>query len=92
LGDVSQADGNSGYSQGRKTTSVIRIGCSNHARRKFVEASRPSQTKAPTKRRDNRCRIEQNRKLYAIEKSIKEVDGDKKNRHDSRSAYWFSMI
>lgn len=79
---VFQADGYSGYNRVCQANGITRIGCLDHARRKFVEASRAAegskkQTKAaqPSKADVALSKI---RKLYAIEKQIKDLDDDKK--------------
>ena len=75
---IFQADGYSGYNKVCQAAGITRIGCFDHARRKFVEASRAAQTKGsktkagqPTKADVALSKI---RKLYAIEKDIKELD------------------
>ncbi len=46
---VLQADGYSGYSAVCKANSITRIGCWDHARRKFVETDKSADSKAKTK-------------------------------------------
>jgi transposase len=79
---VLQADGYSGYNQVCRANGITRIGCFDHARRKFVEASRAAQTTgskkktAPPSKAD--VALGKIRKLYAIEKEIKDLDENKK--------------
>jgi len=84
FGGVLQADGYSGYSKVCQSAGITRIGCFDHARRKFVEAIRAAQTKG-TKRKAGQptkadVALSKIRKLYAIEKSIKDLDCDKKKQ------------
>lgn len=81
---VLQADGYSGYNRVCNENGITRIGCFDHARRKFVEASRAAETPArkrkaaqPTKADIALSKI---RKLYAIEKKIKRLDNDEKKQ------------
>jgi len=81
---VLQADGYSGYSNVCQAAGITRIGCFDHARRKFVEASRAAQTQGTQKKAGQPTKadvaLSQIRKLYAIEKSIKDLDCDKKKQ------------
>ena len=81
---VFQADGYSGYNRVCQANSITRIGCFDHARRKFVEASRAAEgpkkhTKAaqPSKADVALSKI---RKLYTIEKSIQDLDDEGKKQ------------
>jgi len=84
FGGVLQADGYSGYSNVCQAAGITRIGCFDHARRKFVEASRAAQTQGTQKNAGQPTKadvaLSQIRKLYAIEKSIKDLDCDKKKQ------------
>jgi len=84
FGGVLQADGYSGYSQVCQAAGITRIGCFDHARRKFVEASRAAQTRGAPKKAGQPPKADvalgKIRKLYAIEKSIKDLDYDKKKQ------------
>jgi transposase len=84
FGGVLQADGYSGYSNVCQAAGITRIGCFDHARRKFVEASRAAQTQGTQKKAGQPTKadvaLSQIRKLYAIEKSIKDLDCDKKKQ------------
>ena len=75
---VLQADGYSGYNRVCVTNNLTRIGCFDHARRKFVEASRAAETKGSKKKAAQPSKADvalgKIRKLYAIEKSIKSLD------------------
>ena len=84
FGGVLQADGYSGYSKVCQAAGITRIGCFDHARRKFVEASRAAQTKGTQKKAGQPTKadvaLSKIRKLYAIEKSFRELDYDKKKQ------------
>ena len=84
FGGVLQADGYSGYSKVCQAVGITRIGCFDHARRKFVEASRAAQTKGTKKKAGQPAKadvaLSKIRKLYAIEKSIRDLDYDKKKQ------------
>ena len=81
---VLQADGYSGYNQVCRTNGITRIGCFDHARRKFVEASRAAQTTGSKKKAAQPSKADialgKIRRLYAIEKEIKGLDDDKKKQ------------
>lgn len=67
---VLQADGYSGYSAVCKANSITRIGCWDHARRKFVEADKGANPKAKTKKgtvSKADVALSYIRKLYRIE-------------------------
>jgi transposase len=84
FGGVLQADGYSGYSKVCQSAGITRIGCFDHARRKFVEAVRAAETKGTKKTAGQPTKadvaLSKIRKLYAIEKSIKDLDCDKKTQ------------
>ena len=84
FGGVLQADGYSGYSKVCQAAGITRIGCFDHARRKFVEASRAAETKGTKKKAGQPAKadvaLSKIRKLYAIEKSIKDLEHDKKKQ------------
>ena len=76
---VLQADGYAGYNQVCRNNPIIRIGCWDHARRKFVEASKA----APTKKRGQKVSkadvaIGKIRKLYRTEEKIKDLAPEEK--------------
>lgn len=77
---VLQADGYSGYGKVCKTNpDIIRIGCWDHARRKFVEASKAADVRhAKGKVTKADVALGKIRKLYALEKKIKDSDHQKK--------------
>lgn len=79
---VLQADGYSGYGRVCKTNpKITRIGCWDHARRKFVEASKAADVKhAKGKVAKADVALGKIRKLYALEKKIKEMAHENK-RH-----------
>src|SRR5690554_2804275 len=70
---VLQADGYSGYSKVCQANSITRIGCWDHARRKFVEADKSANPKAKTKKNTVSkadVALSYIRKLYRVESSI----------------------
>ena len=70
---VLQADGYSGYSKVCRENSIIRIGCWDHARRKFVEANKSTDAKANAKNgtvSKADVALSYIRKLYRVESSI----------------------
>ena len=73
---VLQADGYSGYGKVCRDNAIRRIGCWDHARRKFIEASRA----ASSKNKGNKQTVSKAdvalshiNKLYAIERQIKDL-------------------
>jgi len=76
---VLQADGYAGYNKVCRDNPIIRIGCWDHARRKFIEASKA----APTKKRGQKVSkadvaVGKIRKLYRIEERIKDLEPEQK--------------
>jgi hypothetical protein len=76
---VLQTDGYAGYNQVCRDNLIIRIGCWDHARQKFVEASQA----APAKKKGEKVSkadvaIGKIRKLYAIEDRIKDMEPEQK--------------
>jgi transposase/uncharacterized coiled-coil protein SlyX len=76
---VLQTDGYAGYNKVCRDNPITRIGCWDHARRKFVEASKA----APAKKKGQKVSkadvaIGKIRKLYAIEQRIKDLEPDRK--------------
>jgi transposase len=76
---VLQTDGYAGYNKVCRENPITRIGCWDHARRKFVEASKA----APAKKKGQKVSkadvaIGKLRKLYAIEQRLKELAPDQK--------------
>jgi len=76
---VLQTDGYAGYNQVCRDNPITRIGCWDHARRKFVEASKA----APSKKQGQKVSkadvaIGKIRKLYAIEQRIQDLDPSEK--------------
>ena len=70
---VLQADGYSGYSAVCKANSITRIGCWDHARRKFVEAEKSADSKAKAKKgtvSKADVALGYIRKLYRVETNI----------------------
>ena len=79
---VLQVDGYSGYGKVCRELDITRIGCWDHARRKFVEAARGA---APQKGKSNKGKpskadvaIGKIRKLYAIESKIENLSESEK--------------
>jgi transposase len=78
---VLQADGYSGYAQVCKANRITRIGCWDHARRKFVEASKAAEVKkakGPPAKAD--VALGRIRKLYALESRIADQEPGQKRR------------
>lgn len=76
---VLQADGYAGYNRVCRENPITRIGCWDHARRKFVEASKA----APVKKKGSKVSkadvaVSRIRKLYAIEDRIKDLEPEQK--------------
>ena len=70
---VLQADGYSGYSKICRENNLTRIGCWDHARRKFVEADKSADSKAKAKKgtvNKTDVALSYIRKLYRIESNI----------------------
>jgi len=78
---VLQTDGYAGYNKVCCDNEITRIGCWDHARRKFMDASRAT----PAKKKGNKVSkadvaISKIRKLYAIESKIKDMDAEQKTQ------------
>ncbi|MEW8013858.1 MAG: IS66 family transposase [Candidatus Sedimenticola endophacoides] len=76
---VLQCDGYAGYNKACRDNPIKRIGCWDHARRKFVEAAKA----APAKKKEQKeskadVAIGKIRKLYAIEERIKDLEPKQK--------------
>jgi len=76
---VLQVDGYAGYNRVCRDNPITRIGCWDHARRKFVEASKA----APVKKKGDKVSkadvaIGKIRKLYVIEARIKDLEPEQK--------------
>ena len=76
---VLQTDGYAGYNQVCRDNPITRIGCWDHARRKYVEASKA----APAKKKGDKVSkadmaIGKIRKLYLIEEKIKDLASEQK--------------
>ena len=76
-----QTDGYAGYNKVCRDNPITRIGCWDHARRKFVEASKA----APAKKKGNKVSkadvaIGKIRKLYRVEDKIKDLSADDKQK------------
>ena len=80
---ILQADGYSGYGKVCRDNNITRIGCWDHARRKFIEAikgSKPQGNGKPTKVSKADVALSHINKLYAIEHQIKELSEDERYR------------
>lgn len=81
---VLQVDGYAGYAKVCREMAITRIGCWDHARRKFVEASRAAPTKSKQTKNTAPSKadvaISKIRKLYAIETKIKESSTEERYR------------
>ena len=87
---ILQADGYSGYSQVCKESGLTRIGCWDHARRKFIEATQaaPSVAKGKSKPGASKADVALGYigKLYAIEREQKErSDAERYQTRQTRS-------
>lgn len=87
---ILQADGYSGYSQVCKESGLTRIGCWDHARRKFIEATQaaPSVAKGKSKPGASKADVAPGYigKLYAIEREQKErSDAERYQARQTRS-------
>ena len=87
---ILQADGYSGYSQVCKQSGLTRIGCWDHARRKFIEATQatPSVAKGKSKPGASKADVALGYigKLYAIEREQKErSDAERYQARQTRS-------
>ena len=83
FGGVLQADGYSGYGKVCAVNGLTRIGCWDHARRKFVEASKAGQSKGKGKKAvvaKADIALGQINKLYVIERQIKELSPAERHR------------
>jgi len=84
---VLQTDGYAGYNRVCRENTITRIGCWDHARRKFVEASQA----APAKKQGAKVSkadvaLGKIRKLYAIEKRIETLPPEEKTRQRQQLA------
>ncbi|MFH6562206.1 IS66 family transposase [Aeromonas caviae] len=87
---ILQADGYSGYSQVCKQSGLTRIGCWDHARRKFIEATQAAPTVAKGKSKPGASKADVALgyigKLYAIEREQKErSDAERYQARQTRS-------
>ena len=78
---VLQADGYSGYGQVCKANNITRIGCWDHARRKFVQASKAAEVKK-AKGRPSKADVALSkiRKLYRLEAKIADQAPEQKRK------------
>jgi len=80
---VLQADGYGGYNTVCRENNLTRIGCWDHARRKFVDASKAGETKSKSKQAvptKADVALSHIRKLYAIETKIKDLSVDERTQ------------
>lgn len=76
-----QTDGYAGYNRVCREQGLTRIGCWDHARRKFVDPSKPAPAnKKGAKVSKADMAIAKIRKLYAIEKRIQDLEPEEKTR------------
>jgi len=79
---VLQTDGYAGYNKVCRGDDIIRIGCWDHARRKFIEASKAAPAKKTTNQSGKVSKadvaIGKIRRLYAIEDTIKDLEPKEK--------------
>jgi len=79
---VLQTDAYAGYNRVCRENGITRIGCWDHARRKFVEAGKAAPTGKKKRQRVSKADVALGkiRKLYAIEQRIKDLDPEEKTR------------
>ncbi len=79
-----QTDGYAGYNKVCRENKIIRIGCWDHARRKFVDAVKGMSTKQKRSTKVSKADVALSkiRKLYAIEDNIKSLSP--KERYEQR--------
>lgn len=72
---ILQADGYSGYGQVCRANNITRIGCWDHARRKFVEAIKAAPSSGRKKGKVSKADVALGHinKLYAVERQIKDL-------------------
>jgi len=80
-----QADGYSGYSPVCTANNITRIGCWDHARRKFMEATKAAKPKGKGKSKQTKASkadvaLSHINKLYSIERKIKELSEGERYR------------
>lgn len=77
-----QVDGYAGYAKICREQKIHRIGCMDHARRKFVEAEKAASNKKQRKGKGSKASIALSkiRKLYRIEKEIKGKSDEERYR------------
>lgn len=84
---VLQVDGYAGYNHVCQENAITRIGCWDHARRKFVEAAKAAPTtKKGAKVSKADVAISKVRKLYTIEKRIQDLTPEQKTEQRQRLA------
>lgn len=83
---VLQTDGYAGYNQVCRQNNITRIGCMDHARRKFVEASKAAPAKKADKGMFSKAdvAIGKIRTLYRIEDKIKDLEPEQKKAERQR--------
>jgi len=77
---VLQTDGYAGYNQVCRANPITRIGCWDHARRKFIEASQAAPANQQNKASKADEALGEIRRLYAIEERIKDLDPQQKTQ------------
>ena len=75
---VLQVDGYAGYGKACRENGLTRIGCWDHARRKFVEADKAAPKKKRTAPTKAAVALGQIAKLYRIEKAIQDLPAQEK--------------
>jgi len=81
-----QTDGYAGYNQVCRENDIIRIGCWDHARRKFVDAIKGMSTKQKRSQKVSKADVALSkiRKLYAIEDDIKLLSPEERYQQRQR--------
>ena len=80
---ILQTDGYSGYNDLRSKTSVISVGCWDHARRKFTDVIKVSDKHKKGKAAELLLSIN---KLYEIEREVKEASFDERKSYRQKNA------
>lgn len=87
---ILQADGYSGYAQVCRTNGLTRIGCWDHARRKFIEATKAVPAKDQRKASKADVALGYISKLYAIERELR--DGSDVERYQGRQSRSVALL
>ncbi|MDF2415835.1 IS66 family transposase, partial [Aeromonas sp. 1HA1] len=90
FGGILQADGYSGYAEVCRTSGLTRIGCWDHARRKFIEATQGIAAKDKRKASKADVALGYIGHLYAIERELR--DGSDAERYQARQSRSVALL